>query len=74
MQSTLTEVHRQTRKVFRPVQNGQAVRITEHGKPIARIEPDYPAITMTAEEFRALPISEEEFNQAVNEALAEIRA
>jgi len=74
MQSTLTEVHRNTKKVFRPVQAGQRVRITEHGKPIASIVPDFPVLTMSADEFRALPISDEELDQAINEALAEIRA
>jgi antitoxin (DNA-binding transcriptional repressor) of toxin-antitoxin stability system len=74
MQSTLTEVHRNTKRVFRPVQNGQPVRITEHGKTIARISPDYPIVTMSADEFRALPISDEELNSAINDALAEIRA
>jgi hypothetical protein len=29
---------------------------------------------MSADEFRALPISDEELNSAINDALAEIRA
>ena len=74
MNVTLTEVSRNTKKVFRPVQNGHRVRITEHGKTIARLSPDYPVITMSADAFRALPISDEELDQAINEALAEIRA
>jgi len=74
MHSTHTEVHRNTKRVFRPVQNSQTVRITEHGKTIARISPDYPIVTMSADEFRALPISDEELNSAINDALAEIRA
>jgi len=73
MSSTLTDVHRNTKRVFRPVQNGHAVRITEHGKPIARISPDYPVVTLSADEFRALPLTDEELDQAINEALAEIR-
>lgn len=74
MNATLTEVSRNTKRVFRPVQNGQRVRITEHGKTIARLSPDYPEMTMSAAEFRALPISDAELDQAINEALAEIRA
>lgn len=74
MKSTLTDLHRVTKQVMRPVLAGRSVKLTEHGKPVARISPDYPVVTMTAEEFRALPISDEELNNAINEALAEIRA
>ena len=74
MNATLTEVQRNTKRVFRPVQAGQRVRITEHGKPFAHITPDYPVITMTAAEFRALPVSDEELDRAINTALEEIRA
>ena len=73
MNATLTDVQRNSKKVFRPVQAGQVVRITEHGKPFARVSPDYPARTMTVEEFRALEISDEALNQAINESLAAIR-
>jgi len=74
MHSTSTEVHRHTKKVFRPVQNGSPVQITEHGRTIARIEPVYPVVTMSAEEFRAPTLSNEELNTAINEALEDIRA
>jgi antitoxin (DNA-binding transcriptional repressor) of toxin-antitoxin stability system len=74
MNATLTQVQRNSKRVFRPVQNGQPVRITEHGKPFARISPDYPVSTMSAAAFRALPISDEELDQAINEALAETRS
>jgi antitoxin (DNA-binding transcriptional repressor) of toxin-antitoxin stability system len=74
MSATLTDVQRNSKRVFRPLQSGQPVRITEHGKPFAKVSPDYPVVTMSAEEFRALPISDEELNQAINTALAEIRA
>jgi antitoxin (DNA-binding transcriptional repressor) of toxin-antitoxin stability system len=73
MNATLTEVSRNTKRVFRPVQNGQPVQITEHGKTIARISPDYPTVTMSPEEFRALPISDEDLNNAINKAIAESR-
>ncbi len=73
MKATLTEVHREARKVFRPVQNGQVVHVSEHGKPFARILPDYPFATLSAEEFRALEISDDELNAAINQTLNEIR-
>ena len=73
MRATLTEVHREAKKVFRPVQNGKVVQISDHGKPLARILPDYPVQTMSAAEFRALEISEEELNEAINQTLKEIR-
>ncbi len=53
---------------------GQIVKLTEHGKPVARISPDYPTVILSAEDFRALELSEGELNQAINEALEEIRA
>lgn len=74
MSSTMTELHRSTKRVMRPVFAGQTVKVTDQGKPAAKISPDYPVLTMTAEAFRALPIGDEELNQAINEALAEIRA
>jgi antitoxin (DNA-binding transcriptional repressor) of toxin-antitoxin stability system len=74
MSSTMTELHRATKRVMRPVLAGQTVKVTDQGKPAAKITPDYPVMTMTAEAFRALPISDEELNHAINEALAEIRA
>lgn len=74
MNATLTDVQRNTKRVFRSLQSGQAVRITEHGKPFAKVSADYPVVTMSAEEFRALPISDEELSQAINAAIAEIRA
>ena len=73
MQATLTEVHRNTKRVFRPVQSGLPVQITEHGKPIAKIHPDYPTVTMTPEEFRALPMSDDELDRSINQAVAESR-
>lgn len=74
MSSTLTDLHRVTKQVLRPVLAGKTVLLTEHGKPVARIAPDYPTITLTAAEFRALDIPSDELNQAINQTLAEIRA
>lgn len=74
MRSTLTDLHRATKQVMRPVLSGETVQLTEHGKPVARIAPDYPTVTMTAAEFRALDIPGDELDQAINQTLAEIRA
>lgn len=73
MNATLTEAHRDTRRVVRAAANGQTVRITEHGKPLARLTPDHPVVTMTAEQFRALELSDADLNAAINRALAEAR-
>ena len=70
----MTDLSRSTKQVMRPVLAGQTVNVTEHGKPVARISPDYPRITMTAEQFRALPLSNEELAQAINEAIDDIRS
>lgn len=69
----MTDLHRTTKQVMRPVLAGQTVKVTDQGRPVARISPDYPVMTMTAEAFRTLPISDEELNHAINEALDEIR-
>lgn len=69
MKSTLTDLHRVTSKVMRPVLAGKHVTITERGAPLARISPDYERITLSAAELRKLPISD----QAILDALAESR-
>lgn len=73
MQATLTEAHRDTRRVMRAVSQGQVVKVTEHGKPLARITADFSVRKLTAEEFRALEISDKELNAAINQAIAEAR-
>ena len=73
MQATLTEAHRDTRRIMRAAAQGQTVRITEHGKPLARINADHPVRQMTAEEFRALEISDADLNADINQAIAESR-
>lgn len=70
----MTDLSRATKRVMRPVLAGQSVNVTEHGKPVARISPDYPRMTMTAEQFRALDLSDGELDQAINEAIDDIRA
>ena len=68
MQATLTEIHRQAKKVFRPVQAGQAVRITEHGKPIARIVPEVETVTVSLAEFLATEFSDQAILDAIDES------
>ncbi|MGD0537092.1 MAG: hypothetical protein ABSC03_05540 [Verrucomicrobiota bacterium] len=40
--ATLTELHRETKKVVRQAMIEGSVSITEHGSVVARIEPDWP--------------------------------
>lgn len=73
MNATLTEAHRDTRRVIRAAAAGQIVRITEHGKPLALISPDHPVVQMTAEQFRALEISDADLDTAITRAITEAR-
>ena len=74
MQATLTDMQRSPKKVIRPVQNGQSIQITEHGRPFAKVSPDYPVVIMTEADFRALPITDEALDKAINEAVEAARA
>ena len=69
VKATLTDLHRETKKVMRPVLGGKPVAITEHGAPVARITPDYERVTLSEDEFRSLEITD----QAILRALAESR-
>ena len=54
MKATLSELHRQTRRVVRPViHGGQEVVLTDFGRPVARIIPYLPTQTVSPEEARA---------------------
>jgi antitoxin (DNA-binding transcriptional repressor) of toxin-antitoxin stability system len=54
MQATLSELHRQTRRVVRPViHGGEEVILTDFGKPVARIVPFMPTVTVGPMEARA---------------------
>lgn len=47
MQATLSELHRETRRIVRPViHGGEEVILTDFGKPVARIVPFLPTITV----------------------------
>lgn len=71
MNATLTRLARDTKNVIRPVLNGQSVHVTEHGKQIARIIPAPPRRVMSAAEFRALNIPDDELDQAILAAIKE---
>jgi antitoxin (DNA-binding transcriptional repressor) of toxin-antitoxin stability system len=54
MQATLSQLHRETRRIVRPVIHaGKEVLLTDFGKPVARIVPYMPTITVGPEEARA---------------------
>jgi prevent-host-death family protein len=69
MQATLTDLQRASRKVMRPVAGGKSVTLTEHGRPVARISPEYERREVSLEEFRQSEISD----QAILDAIAEAR-
>jgi antitoxin (DNA-binding transcriptional repressor) of toxin-antitoxin stability system len=53
MQATLSELHRETRRIIRPViHGGEEVVLTEFGKPVARIVPYLPTVTVSPGEAR----------------------
>ena len=55
MEATLTELHRKTKEVVRPVSaGGQTVTVTEHGKPVAMIVPVGKPRLLTMESLRLL--------------------
>ena len=74
MQATLTEAHRDTRRVMRAASQGRTVTVTEHGKPLARISAAHPVRQISAAEFRKLEISDADLNEAINRAIEEGRA
>jgi antitoxin (DNA-binding transcriptional repressor) of toxin-antitoxin stability system len=54
MQATLSELHRETRRIVRPViHGGEEVILTDFGKPVARIVPFMPTVTVSPTEARA---------------------
>ena len=69
--ATLTELHRETKKVVRQALIEGSVSITEHGSLVARIEPDYPTVVLEPDEFWSLEMSGEAIAEAVNRAREE---
>jgi antitoxin (DNA-binding transcriptional repressor) of toxin-antitoxin stability system len=71
MEATLTELARHTRAVVRPViRHGNEVILTEFGKPVAKIVPYIPTITVLPTEALS---SGELTDQAIIEAVRESR-
>ena len=53
MKATLSELHRETRRIIRPVIHaGTEVILTDFGKPVARIVPYIPTVTVTPAQAR----------------------
>jgi antitoxin (DNA-binding transcriptional repressor) of toxin-antitoxin stability system len=71
MQATLSELHRETRRIVRPViHGGEEVILTEFGKPVARIVPFMPTVTVSPADARASGILED---KSILAAIAEAR-
>jgi antitoxin (DNA-binding transcriptional repressor) of toxin-antitoxin stability system len=71
MRATLSELHRETRRIVRPVIHGGAeVILTDFGKPVARIVPFMPTVTVTPMEARAAGMLDDE---SILAAIAEAR-
>ena len=71
MQATLSELHRETRRIVRPViHGGEEVILTDFGKPVARIVPFLPTATVSPAEARAGGILDDE---SILAAIAEAR-
>ncbi len=53
MHATLSQLHRETRRIVRPViHGGEEVVITDFGKPVARIVPYMPTVTVSPSQAR----------------------
>jgi antitoxin (DNA-binding transcriptional repressor) of toxin-antitoxin stability system len=71
MQATLSELHRETRRIVRPViHGGEEVILTEFGKPVARIVPFMPTVTMSPADARGSGILQD---ASILAAIAEAR-
>jgi antitoxin (DNA-binding transcriptional repressor) of toxin-antitoxin stability system len=71
MQATLSELHRETRRIVRPVIHaGEEVILTDFGKPVARIVPFLPTVTVSPTEARAGGMLDDE---SILAAVAEAR-
>ena len=71
MQATLSELHRETRRIVRPVIHaGEEVLLTDFGKPVARIVPYMPTVTVGPAEARQTGTLDDD---AILAAIAEAR-
>ena len=71
MKASLSELHRETRRIVRPVIHaGEEVILTDFGRPVARIIPYLPTVTVSPAEARAAGDLED---AAILSAIEEIR-
>ena len=71
MQATLSELHRETRRIVRPViHGGEEVILTDFGKPVARIVPVMPTITVSPAQARETGALDDD---SILAAIAEMR-
>ena len=71
MRATLSELHRETRRIVRPViHGGEEVVLTDFGKPVARIVPFMPTVTASPADARASGTLDDE---SILAAIAEAR-
>lgn len=71
MEATLSELHRETRRIVRPViHGGEEVVLTDFGKPVARIVPYLPTVTASPAQARESGTLDDE---AILAAVAESR-
>ena len=53
MHATLSQLHRETRRIVRPViHGGEEVVLTDYGKPVARIVPYMATVTVSPSQAR----------------------
>jgi antitoxin (DNA-binding transcriptional repressor) of toxin-antitoxin stability system len=70
MRATLSELHRETRRIIRPVIHaGEEVLLTDFGKPVARIVPYMPTVTVTPDQARGGALDD----NSILAAIAEMR-
>jgi antitoxin (DNA-binding transcriptional repressor) of toxin-antitoxin stability system len=70
VKATLTELHRDTARIVRPViHGGQKVVLQDRGRDCAQIQPLADRIVVSEDDLRGSSITD----QAILEALAEVR-
>jgi prevent-host-death family protein len=61
MQATLSQLHRETSRIIRPViHGGEEVVLTEFGKPVARIVPYMATVTVSPSQARETGILDDD--------------
>lgn len=70
MRATLSELHRETKRIARPVFHGRSESVlTDFGKPVARIVPYMHTVTVSPAEARACgTLDDEALLAAISEA------